>query len=109
MVTETKAQQSTATQVQKSKDLKSQVDLLAKYGGFDLLEMSIEGSQNLNPNRKARKQIFLNETSKKSDREELKKSLEMWKNILENKDSLTDMVAECEDNYQVSKQIECIV
>ena len=104
MVTETKAQQSTATQVQKSKDLKSQVDLLAKYGGFDLLEMSIEGSQNLNPNRKARKQIFLNETSKKSDREELKKSLEMWKNILENKDSLTDMVAECEDNYQVSKQ-----
>ncbi len=103
---ETKVQQSTSQEVQKSKSksLASQVDLLAKYGGFDLLEMSIEGSQNLNPNRKARKQIFLNEASKKTDRDELKKSLEIWKSVLENKDSLTDMVAECEDSYHVSEQ-----
>ncbi|WP_338794258.1 DUF5458 family protein [Bernardetia sp. MNP-M8] len=103
---EKKVQQSTSTEVQKGKgkSLESQVDLLAKYGGFDLLEMSIEGSQNLNPSRKARKQIFLNEASKKADREELKKSLEMWKSVLESKDSLTDMVADCEDNYHTSQQ-----
>lgn len=101
---ETKVQQSTNTQVQKGKSLESQVDLLAKYGGFDLLEMSIEGSQNLNPSRKARKQIFLNEASKKADRTELKKSLEIWKSVLESKDNLTDMVAECEDNYHTSEQ-----
>ena len=102
----TEVQQNTSTQVQKGKgkSLESQVDLLAKYGGFDLLEMSIEGSQNLNPSRKARKQIFLNEASKKADRAELKKSLEIWKSVLESKDNLTDMVAECEDNYHVSEQ-----
>lgn len=104
--TEKKVQQSTSTEVQKGKgkSLESQVDLLAKYGGFDLLEMSIEGSQNLNPSRKARKQIFLNEASKKADRAELKKSLEIWKSVLESKDNLTDMVAECEDNYHTSEQ-----
>ncbi len=103
---EKKVQQSTSTEVQKGKgkSLESQVDLLAKYGGFDLLEMSIEGSQNLNPSRKARKQIFLNEASKKAEREELKKSLEIWKSVLESKDSLTDMVADCEDNYHTSQQ-----
>ncbi|WP_375563427.1 DUF5458 family protein (plasmid) [Bernardetia sp. OM2101] len=103
---ETKVQKSTSTEIQKGKgkSLESQVDLLAKYGGFDLLEMSIEGSQNLNPSRKARKQIFLNEASKKADREELKKSLEIWKSVLESKDSLTDMVADCEDNYHSSEQ-----
>lgn len=103
---EKKVQQSTSTEVQKGqgKSLESQVDLLSKYGGFDLLEMSIEGSQNLNPSRKARKQIFLNEASKKADREELKKSLEIWKSVLESKDSLTDMVADCEDNYHTSQQ-----
>lgn len=103
---EKKVQQSTSTEVQKGqgKSLESQVDLLSKYGGFDLLEMSIEGSQNLNPSRKARKQIFLNEASKKAEREELKKSLEIWKSVLESKDSLTDMVAECEDNYHTSEQ-----
>lgn len=103
---ETKVQQSTSTQVQKGKgkSLESQVDLLAKYGGFDLLEMSIEGSQNLNPSRKARKQIFLTDANKKAERAELKKSLEIWKSVLESKDNLTDMVAACEDNYHVSEQ-----
>ncbi|WP_338815845.1 DUF5458 family protein (plasmid) [Bernardetia sp. Wsw4-3y2] len=103
---EKKVQQSTSTEVQKGKgkSLESQVDLLAKYGGFDLLEMSIEGSQNLNPSRKARKQIFLNDASKKAEREELKKSLEIWKSVLESKDNLTDMVADCEDNYHISQQ-----
>ena len=58
--------------------LQESSDKLAKFGGFDLLEACIEGTQNLNPERKARKRIFLTEMSKKEDRETLKKTLEMY-------------------------------
>ena len=51
------------------------VEKLAKYGGFDLLEMSIEGTQNLNPDRKARRKIFLGEINKAKERETLMKTL----------------------------------
>ena len=48
---------------------------LAKFGGFDMLEAVIEGVQNMNPERKARKKIFLTETDKKKERESILKAL----------------------------------
>ncbi|HUN03333.1 MAG TPA: type VI secretion system contractile sheath protein TssC, partial [Niabella sp.] len=51
--------------------LKTSSDKLAKFGGFDLIESSIDGAQNLNPDRKARRNIFLSESQKKGEREEL--------------------------------------
>ena len=39
--------------------LQENLDKLVRAGGFDLLEATIDGVQNLNPERKARKQIFL--------------------------------------------------
>ena len=62
--------------------LKSSCDKLAKFGGFDLIEAAVEGAQNLNPERKARKNIFLSETGKKGERETLKRTLELWSEIL---------------------------
>jgi len=56
--------------------LETQLNGLAKYGGFDLLESAIDGVQNLNPSRKARRKIFLEEPSKKEERAELKKVLQ---------------------------------
>ncbi len=81
----------------KQSNLIKNTEKLAKYGGFDLLEMSIENVQNMNPERKARKKIFLGESSKEKERATLKKTLTMWAEVLKNNESLTDMVAECED------------
>jgi len=50
---------------------------LEKFGGFDLLETAIDNVQNINPERKARKKIFLEESSKKAEREALKKKSAM--------------------------------
>ncbi len=72
--------------------LKDSSDKLVKFGGFDLLEAAIEGVQNMNPERKARKRIFLTEMSKKEDRETLKKTLEIWSNILSGSDEVSEMV-----------------
>jgi hypothetical protein len=81
------------------------VEKLAKYGGFDLLEMSIEGTQNLNPDRKARRKIFLGEISKAKERETLMKTLELWVAVLNNNEALTDMVAQCEDKSKESEAL----
>ncbi|PID68996.1 MAG: type VI secretion system contractile sheath protein TssC [Flavobacteriia bacterium] len=75
---------------------------LAKFGGFDLIEATIDGSQNLNPERKARKTIFLTESSKKGERKTVRKTLEIWKNILEGS---SDDIAEMIENAQKKSQI----
>ena len=55
--------------------IKEKSDNLAKYGGFDLLESAIDDVQNLNPDRKARRKMFLTENNKKQERESLLKIL----------------------------------
>jgi hypothetical protein len=72
--------------------LEESFDKLAKFGGFELLEASIDGVQNLNPERKARKKIFLSEGSKKDERDSLKKNLEYWASILEDSNEIGDMI-----------------
>lgn len=85
--------------------LESSLNKLARYGGFDLLETSIEGVQNINPDRKARRKIFLTELTKEKERETLKKTLELWASVISKNDSLTDMVANCEDQRKSSEDL----
>ncbi|WP_025743108.1 DUF5458 family protein [Aquimarina pacifica] len=75
-----------------AKELKINEEKLAKYGGFDLLEACIDDVQNMNPDRKARKKIFLNESSKKQERQKLEKTLEIWNEVLSSSDDLSEMV-----------------
>ncbi|MCX6225281.1 MAG: DUF5458 family protein [Bacteroidia bacterium] len=71
---------------------------LAKVGGFDLLETTFDGVQNLNPERKARKKIFLSESDKKAERQSLKTTLALWAAVLSSTESIPDMVEMCEKN-----------
>ena len=81
------------------------IERLARYGGFDLLETSIENVQNINPDRKARRKIFLTEKGKEKERETLKKTLELWASVISKSDSLTDMVAHCEDQRKSAEEL----
>jgi hypothetical protein len=78
---------------------------LEKFGGFDLLESTIEGVQNISPERKARKKIFLEESSKKAEREALKKSLQWWSEILSSSDDLAEMVNSCQERVDTADQV----
>ncbi|KMQ67974.1 hypothetical protein ACM39_11625 [Chryseobacterium sp. FH2] len=91
------------TKVQGSLD--KSIEKLARYGGFDLLETSIENVQNINPDRKARRKIFLTEKGKEKERETLRKTLELWANVISKSDSLTDMVANCEDQRKAAEEL----
>ena len=45
--------------VAQSRNLNAELQILAKFGGFNVLESSVDGIQNMNPERKARRNIFL--------------------------------------------------
>lgn len=85
--------------------LKQSADKIAKFGGFDLIESSIEGTQNLNPDRKARRNIFLTESQKKAERESLLKALTQWANVLEANNDISDMVNECEQKAEQCQKV----
>ncbi|WP_339699584.1 DUF5458 family protein [uncultured Marixanthomonas sp.] len=87
-----------------SKQLEQSSEKLAKYGGFDLLEATIDGVQNMNPDRKARKKIFLTESTKEKERKKVKKTLEMWSSILSGSEDISEMVEESEKRSQVADQ-----
>ena len=93
------AQQGKPVSIEKS------IEALARYGGFDLLESAIENVQNVNPERKARRNIFLSEANKAKERETLKKTLELWLNVLSDNETITDMVASCEDQKKASEEL----
>ncbi len=87
-----------------AQELKINEEKLSKYGGFDLLEACIDDVQNMNPDRKARKKIFLTESSKKLERQKLAKTLEIWSDILSFSDNLPEMVEESEKKSEIAAE-----
>jgi hypothetical protein len=85
--------------------LESGLKKLEKFGGFDLLETAIDNVQNINPERKARKKIFLEESSKKAEREALKKNLQWWSEILSSSDDISQMIQTCEQKSDEAAKV----
>ena len=77
---------------------------LDKFGGFDLIEAVVDGTQNLNPEKKARKKIFLTESGKKGEREALKKSLNLWMALLSDSAAVGEMIEKAEGKAKSADQ-----
>lgn len=70
---------------------------LAKFGGFKVFGNSIKGTDNLNPELKARKKIFLTDATKKAERENLKKTLSLWHELLGGSENIADIVGKAQE------------
>lgn len=68
---------------------------LNKVGGFNFIETVVDGIANMNPTRKARKEIFLNDSNKSSERKELLQKLNLWISLLENHSTGEEMADAC--------------
>ncbi len=90
---------------QSEANLAGSIEDLAKYGGFDLLEAAVEGAQNLNPERKARRNIFLTEAGKKTERDKLKKILSLWEKVLSETNELPEMVDYCTTHAEEAENV----
>ncbi|GAB3638331.1 DUF5458 family protein [Hymenobacter arcticus] len=84
--------------------LEQSTQALLKVGGFDLLETTIDGASNLNPEKKARKKIFLSEDNKKNDRKQLKKRLALWHALLSEADSVAGAVEKAEARVEATQE-----
>ena len=78
---------------------------LAKFGGYDFMEAIIDGTDNLNPVRKAKKNIFLTDANKKEQRDVLKKKMQMWLDLLENNDSVSSMVDKSMTRSEIAEKL----
>ena len=76
-MSEQNTQKETVVQQQQAavqaRNLNAELQALAKFGGFNVLESSVDGIQNLNPERKARRNIFLTDRERANERKELTK------------------------------------
>ncbi|MBF8458407.1 DUF5458 family protein [Kaistella sp. G5-32] len=75
----------------------SSLDELNKVGGFNFIETVVDGVANMNPTRKARKEIFLNDNNKGTERKDLLQKLNLWISLLESGDSADVMAEACKD------------
>lgn len=88
----TQASKNIATsKVQSTSSSLSTLDALKEYGGFSFLENMIDGYSNLNPNRKARRKIFLTDEQWENERKMLTNRLSVWLELLKNNDSAEKM------------------
>lgn len=78
---------------------------LAKVGGFSFLENTIDGLQNINPERKARKNIFMTDPEKKKERQELKRRLQIWLDLLENSSSPAEITEKCLEKVETGTKV----
>ena len=73
---------------------------LIEYGGFELIETSVAGAKVMNPESKARKNIFLSEASKKADRKNLKQQLQLWHDLLSESDDISEMIEKAQGKVE---------
>lgn len=85
------------TKEQAGSQLESSLGKLEKTGGFAFLESVIDGLANMNPQRKARKNIFMSDPDKKTEREQLKKNISSWLELLKEAKSTNEIVDKSEN------------
>ena len=81
---------------QPTRSLAESVQQLTKYGGFEFIKTIVDGTENMDPSKKARKSIFLSEEDNKADRKKLKKRLLDFASLLAAHDNVADMITEAE-------------
>ncbi|HKH60768.1 MAG TPA: hypothetical protein VKA49_08045 [Flavitalea sp.] len=90
---------------EESMSLDTSLKSLAKAGGFDFLEAIIDGSDSMNPLRKAKRNIFLTDASKKEQREQLKKRMKLWIDLLSQNTSVSEMVDKSVERAEISERL----
>ena len=87
---------------------------LDKFGGFQLLKGLIKGVENMDPRRKAIKNVFLNDSAYEDARNRLKNELSLWVEILESGGKVPmEIVDSCKEECQkaernLSENLFCI-
>lgn len=77
---------------------------LSRYGGFAIVENTIEGALNINPEKKARRRIFFEDDNNKEYRREIKSRMKMMLQILNMADNAADLVTAVEQKIEAKQK-----
>ncbi|WP_407405047.1 DUF5458 family protein [Chryseobacterium sp.] len=95
-------QQHNQQQQQGGKPKGNPIEELGKLGGFGFIESVVDGIANMNPTRKARKEIFLNDSNKTEERKELLQKINLWVELLSTNESAEKMAETCKSKAQLA-------
>lgn len=88
-----------------AEQLKKSLEELEDYGGYDLIESLVDGLENMNPESRAAKKIFLQESEFKDQREKMKIELAMWLDVLAGDlTTASEAVGKCQEEVEKTKQ-----
>ncbi len=85
--------------------LENSLKTLVKAGGFDFLEAIVDGVDSLNPIRKAKRSIFLSDDSKKEQRAQLKKKIQLWIDLLNSNTTVAEMAEAAANKAATAEQL----
>ncbi|MBP7513604.1 MAG: DUF5458 family protein [Flavobacteriales bacterium] len=85
--------------------VKEKLDALVRFGGFDLFESVVDGIQNVNPESKARRKIFLSEGNYAAERNQLKDKLQLWIDTLSSSENVTEIIRACEEKSETTERV----
>lgn len=84
--------------------LQKSINGLDKFGGYQLLKGLIKGVENMDPRRKAVKDIFLKDSAYADERKRLINELSIWIEILEKGGDSEKIVETCESECQKAEE-----
>ena len=85
--------------------LRESSEQLSQYGGFDIVATTVAKGQNLDPNKKALKNIFLNEDTYAEDREELEVNITQWLELIKAHENVADMISAAGEQQATSERL----
>jgi hypothetical protein len=88
-----------------SKPLMETIEALMDYGGFDLIKDTIEGTGSMDPGGKARKSIFLSDSNKKAERDQLKNRLAFWIEVISASTEVADMIISSQGKTEAASKL----
>ncbi|HLO57284.1 MAG TPA: hypothetical protein VK179_00945 [Bacteroidales bacterium] len=88
-----------------ARPLAESIEALLDYGGFDLIKDTVDGVSSMDPEARARKNIFLTDSSKRSDRAKLKNHLSLWIQLLSEHTDLTEMIGAAQERISASSKV----
>ena len=77
------------------------VENLSAFGGFSLISSLIDGTSDLNPASKARRNILLTDVTKQASRDSLETALTAWAEMLEKFEDAPSMARHCEEQLNL--------
>jgi hypothetical protein len=81
------------------------IDKLARFGGFNFLESTVDGIAAMNPERAARKKAFLLDDDRKASRNELRNKLDLWIDLLKNTGSISEMFEKAKEKSEIVSKL----